>query len=113
MSFNMDVYKNYVPYVPRPNAYFEFDWKANRNFCLTAKHFCDFECEEAETEVAGDGKFFKFALKTEGEFADDGTFKLIGYYKTEKNAVKAMVNFPAYTRLFLWNREGKCVDGVY
>ena len=64
--------------------------------------------------MEGDGKFDKFALKTEGEWADDGTFEVIGYYKTKKNAQKAVENYPhAWTHRFLWNRDGKCVDGCY
>ena len=110
----MSSYVPYVPYVPRPDAYYQFEWKTNRNFCVTAKHLCDFECSEADTEVEGDGKFEKFALKTEGEWADDGTFEVIGYYKTKKNAQKAMVDHRVNSLyLFLWNRDGKCIDGCY
>ena len=108
------MFPHYVAYVPRPNAYYKFEWKANRNFCVTAKHFCDFECDEADTEVEGDGKFFKFALKTEGEWADDGSFTVVGYYKTQKNALKAMLDYPKSSwLLFVWDRQGNCVDGAY
>ena len=97
-------------------SYFKFEWKANRNFCVTAKHALDFECDEADTEVEGDGKFLKYALKIN----DGGTFALIGYFKTEKAAAKAMVecwNHETPTHQnhfsFLWNRKGECVDGCY
>ena len=97
-------------YVPRPNKYYEFKWTGNRNFCVTAKHCCDFECSEAEEDVGGE--FHKFALKTEGEWADWGTFEVVGYYKTKQNALKALHKYPdGNTYLFVWNRDGKCVDG--
>ena len=91
-------------------SYYQFEWKANRNFCVTAKHCCDFECAEADTEVEGDGKFNKFALKTN----DGGTFALVGYFKTQANANKALDKFQekhAFYYIFIWNRKRECVDG--
>ena len=85
---------------------FQFEWKTNRNFCVTGKFCLDFETAEADN-----GKFHEFALKNAGYFT------VLGYYKTKKNAVKAMVDapyelYPNYY-FFMWNRAGECIDGVY
>ena len=100
-------------------SYYQFEWKANRNFCVTAKHCCDFECDEAKTEEDGDGKFLKFALKTNdvirpGDFR--GTFELVGYFNTQNNAEKAWDKFMEKNYnyfMFVWNRQGECVNGYY
>ena len=99
-------------------ASFEFDWKANRNFCLTSKNSCDFECQEAE-EARENDTFHEFALKLEHVFWPLGplqksTFRFVGYYKTLKAAEKAMdnkIDFCEYA--FIWNRKGEFVNGVY
>ena len=108
---------------------FKFDWKANRNFCLTAKHSCDFECEEAE-EARENDKFDEFALKLEHRFwhpsrgilqdtevnlsgLQKSTFRLVGYYKTQKAAEEAMCNKTSFAEYaFIWNRNGECVDAA-
>ena len=90
-------------------SYYQFEWKANQNFCVTAKHVCDFECAEADTEVPGDCKFHKFARKID----EYGTFTLIGYFKTQKAAEDAMIKTHSNYYSFLWNRKGECVDGCY
>ena len=90
---------------------FQFEWKANRNFCVTAKHQLDYECAEAQ-DARGTNDWFKFALT--------GEMSLIGYFKTEKAASQAMVKCwnsanPTHANhySFLWNRAGECVDGSY
>ena len=91
-------------------SYYQFEWKANRNFCVTAKHCCDFECDEATNEIEGDGKFLKFALKTKDYF------ELVGYFKTKNNAEKAWDKFMEKNYnyfMFVWNRQGECVNGYY
>lgn len=86
-------------------ATFQFDWKANRNFCVTAKFSCDFETAEADPE---DGKFLKYALKNSEHFT------LIGYFKTVPDAVKAMNDSPlTWYYFFIWDRKGECIDGYY
>ena len=92
-------------------ASFKFEWTAHRNFCLTAKHSCDYECTEAD-EARESGTSDEFALKLEHSFGKS-TFRVVGYYKTQKAAEKAMENkidFCEYA--FIWNRKGECVDGV-
>ena len=90
---------------------YEFDWKANRNFCVTAKHSCDFEGKEAD-EARENDKFFEFALKLEHDFGKS-TFRLVGYYKTERAAETAITNTHFQEYAFMWNRKGECVDGAY
>ena len=89
---------------------FQFEWKANRNFCVTAKHQLDYDC--AEADAASGSEWFKFSLS--------GEMSLIGYFKTEKAASRAMVKCwnsenptHAYHYSFMWNRAGECVDGCY
>jgi hypothetical protein len=96
---------------PFVQSTFQFEWKADRNFCVTAKHALDFESDEAEAAREG-GTFFKFALT--------GIFAVIGYYKTKRAAEKAMVEcwnsetptHPCHYS-FLWNKAGECVNGSY
>ena len=89
---------------------FQFEWKSNRNFCVTAKHQLDYEC--AEADAASGVEWLKFSLT--GEVA------LIGYFKNEKTARKAMVECwnsekptHAHHYSFMWNRAAECVDGCY
>ncbi len=95
-------------------ASFKFEWKANRNFCLTAKHALDFDCEEAD-EARESGTYYEFALKLEHRDIPYNGFRVVGYYKTEKAALEAMVKEICYTTeyAFIWNREGECVDGAH
>jgi hypothetical protein len=86
---------------------FQFEWKADRNFCVTAKPEGDFESDEAEA-AREEGTFFKFALT--------GDVALIGYFKTERAAEKAMVKCwnserptHPYHYSFMWNPAGECV----
>ena len=89
----------------------QFEWKANMNFCVTAKNILDFECAEAEA-AREDGTWLEFALT--------GDVAIIGYFKTESAAEKAMVDcwnsenptHPCHYS-FMWNRAGECVDGSY
>jgi hypothetical protein len=90
---------------------FKFEWKANRNFCVTAKSANDFQSEEGQAAVEA-GTFLEFALT--------GEVSLIGYFKTEETARKAMVgcwNSEEPTHpwhySFMWNRAGESVDGCY
>ena len=98
-----------------PDIYYQFEWKPNRNYCVTAKLSCDFECVEAETLEEGDGRFEKFALKICGKNADHGTFDVLGYYKTAQAAENAMENYPNGFMyfIFVWDRDGTCVNGCY
>jgi hypothetical protein len=96
---------------PTMSISFQFEWKANRNFCVTAKHQLDYECCEAQ-DARGTDEWLKFALK--------GSVELIGYFKTEKAASQAMVKcwnsaYPTHANhySFMWNRAGECVDGCY
>ena len=101
------------PAATNPAPSFQFEWKANRNFCVTAKHFCDFdttECDEARE--SGEEAFFAYSLKLNHSFGE-ADFQLVGYYKTLKNAEAAMVAFPFDYYTFLWNRAGECVNGAY
>ena len=84
------------------NGPIKFNWAPNRNYCLTMKHSLDFECEEADKD------FIKFARQKQGS-------AVIGYYKskTAKALQKAYENCPYGHYLFLWDREGNCVDGAY
>ena len=90
------------------NQPFEFDWKPNRNFCLTMKSSLDFECPEATNEEEGDNKFLPFAMRKSG-------LTVVKYYKTEEGTTKdkAWYNCPYSEYLFLWNRAGECVNGAY
>ena len=56
----------------------------------------------------GDNKFLPFALRKEGLY-------VLRYYKTEDGPDKAKVweNCPSGMNLFLWDREGNCVNGAY
>ena len=95
---------------------FKFEWKANRNFCLTTKHCLDFECQECDDAVEN-GTFFEYALKLEHRFCGDAlqpsSFRLIGYYKTEKAADKAIDTVDGQEYSFVWNRKGECINGAY
>ena len=92
---------------------FKFDWKTNRNFCLTAKHMFDFDTEEGDTAREND-KYFEYALKLEHRDIPYCTFRLVGYYKTEDAAEKAMVQKVKFFEYgFIWNRKGECVNGAY
>ena len=92
---------------------FKFDWKTNRNFCLTAKHMFDFDTEEGDTAREND-KYFEYALKLEHREIGASTFRLVGYYKTQKTAEDAMDKKTSYMECaFIWNRKGECVNGAY
>ena len=110
---NMSSTTTTSPAATNPAPSFQFEWKANRNFCVTAKHFCDFdttECDEARE--SGEEAFFAYSLKLNHHFGE-ANFKLIGYYKTLENAEKALIKTAGDTWSFLWDRSGKCVNGCY
>ena len=89
---------------------FEFEWKANRNFCVTKKCELCFDTELAD-EFRDQDKFFEFALLQEHPDIFDCEFVLVGYYKTEKAATEAMHYIDGW--VFLWNRKGECINGCY
>ena len=89
---------------------FKFEWKANRNFCVTTKHTCDFETVECD-EARDNGTFNEYALKPTHSFGKS-TFKLVGYYKTLEQAYAALNETAGGYYGFLWDRTGKCVDGI-
>ena len=90
------------------NKPFEFEWKANRNYCLTMKSSMDFECEEATNVEDNDNKFLPFALLKSG-------LTVVKYYKSEDGPDKddAWADCPHCAYLFLWDRKGTCVNGAY
>ena len=90
------------------NQPFEFDWKQNRNFCLTMKYSLDFECDEATNYEETDKKFLPFALRKSG-------LTVLKYYKSEEGADRDKVweYCPYGYNLFLWSRDGECVNGAY
>ena len=87
---------------------YQFEWKANMNYCLTMKSSLDFECTEATNIVDGDNKFLPFAMRKSG-------LTVVKYYKFENGADKDQVWMycPNSYNLFLWNRRGDCVNGAY
>ena len=107
--WQMEPWKNPVAKFTDPDdTPYEFQWKPNRNYCLTAKRMNLFECEEATNYEDEDNKFLPFALRKEGLY-------VLRYYKTEDGPDKAKVweNCPFGMNLFLWDREGNCVNGAY
>ena len=60
----------------------------------------DFECEAADKDFIG------FALRPEG-------LVVIGYFKTEKQLGKVLARRPSWANMFVWDRNGECVDGAY
>jgi hypothetical protein len=91
---------------------YKFDWKPNRNFCLTAKPAQDFEGDNACKAKEND-KFLEFALEKGGPYQDG--LVVVGYFKTEdaKAVEEAWNHCPYLWFLFLWDRNGKCVNGAY
>ena len=61
---------------------------------------CDFECEEADNDFLG------FALMKDGLYVK-------GYYKTEAELEPLYENRHYAYNLFVWDREGFCVNGAY
>ena len=98
---------------------FKFEWKANRNFCVTTMDSCDFECQECD-DARDNGTFHEFVLKLEHTNLNSlqpSTFRLIGYFKTQENADKAL-GIALETGncgecVFIFNRAGEIVDGSY
>ena len=90
------------------NTPYEFEWKPNRNFCLTMKLSLDFECAAATNDDEDDNKFLSFALRKSGLI-------VLKYYKTEEevNRDRVWAFCPWDYNLFLWNRDGECVNGAY
>ena len=80
----------------------KFNWKPNRNFCVTTKAQVFFESPRAEN------RFAEFALEREG-------LVVVGYFKskTSKELQDALDKCPHDRYAFLWDRTGKLVDGVY
>ena len=92
-----------------------FDWKASRNFCVTTMHCCDFETQECDN-ARDNGTFEEFVLKDKHTVCGSlqpSSFTLVGYYKTKKNALKAMFAATEVCGVcgFIWNRQGEYVDG--
>ena len=83
-----------------PDLKYKFNFPRGTKFCVTLKHACDFECEEADNDFLG------FALKKEGLYVK-------GYYKTEAELEPLYENRHHAYNLFVWDREGFCVDGAY
>ena len=79
---------------------YKFNFPRGTKFCVTLKHACDFECEEADNDFLG------FALMKDGLCVQ-------GYYKTEAELEPLYENRHHAYNLFVWDREGFCVNGAY
>ena len=108
---NMSSTTTTSPAATNPAPSFQFEWKANRNFCVTTKYSLDFDTEECD-EARENDKFFDYALRLTHHFGK-ANFQLIGYYKTLKNAEAAMVGTSFGNYAFVWDRKGECVNGAY
>jgi hypothetical protein len=91
---------------------YKFDWKPNRNFCLTAKHSLDFEGPNGD-EARENGKFLEFALEKGGPYQEG--LIVVGYFKSQdsKTLQEAWEYGSHAYFLFLWDRNGECIDGAY
>ena len=86
-----------------------FDWPEGMEYVLTMKAAGDFECEEAQNIEEEDRKFLPFAMRKSG-------LTVVKFYETEDQAKtldRVWYFAPDYQYLFLWNKDGVCVDGAY
>lgn len=90
---------------------FVFDWGTDYNFCVTKKCEGDFDTCLAD-QYRDQDKFFEFALLQEHPDMFTCEFGLVGYYKTRIEAEEAMFTVVS-GYVFLWDRSGKCVNGMY
>ena len=92
---------------------FVFDWGTDYNFCVTTKWRGSFATDLSH-EYRDQDRFFEFALLEEHPdiFECGFDFDLVGYYKTREEAEEAMFDHEG-CYVFLWDRSGKCVNGMY
>ena len=86
-----------------------FDFPEGAKFVLTMKSSLDFECPEAENIEEGDNKFLPFAMRKSG-------LTVVKFYQTEDEPAtldRVWYFAPDYNFLFLWDKEGNCVNGAY
>jgi hypothetical protein len=86
-----------------------FDFPEGMEFVLTMKNSLDFECQEAENTEEDMTKFSSFAMRKSG-------LTIVKFYRTEaevKTLDRAWYFRPYAELLFLWDKEGKMVNGAY
>ena len=86
-----------------------FDFPEGMEFVLTMKSSLDFECQESRNTEEDMTKFSSFAMRKSG-------LTVVKYYRTEAEVEtldRAWYFRPYAELLFLWDKEGKEVNGAY
>ena len=86
-----------------------FSWPEGAKFVLTMKCSLNFECQEAENTEEDMTRFESFAMRKSG-------LTVVKFYETKdepETLDRAWYFRPTYYYMFLWDKEGNCVNGAY